>query len=62
MFGKNTALLPQNPPLVDSSTTEKNLLDFSELCRLDVYLHACRKSYVGSSNIDKYTNAQEVCR
>ena len=47
---------------MDSATTTKILLDFSELCRLGVYLHACRKCYVGSSNIDKNTNVQEVCR
>ena len=29
---------------------------------MDVYLHACCKFYIGSSNIDKNTSAQEVCR
>ena len=38
------------------------MLDFSELCHLDVYLHTCRKVNISSSNIDKNTNAQEVCR
>ena len=32
------------------------------MCRLDVYFHACHKFYVGSSNIDKNTTAQEACR
>ena len=62
VFGKNPILLPPNPTSVDSATTSKILLDFSELCRLDVYLRACRKFYVGSSNINKNTSVQEVCR
>ena len=62
IFGKNPVLLAPNPTLVDSSTTAKLLLDFSELYRLDVYLHVCYKYYVGSSNIDKNTSEQEVCR
>ena len=62
VFGKNSILLPPNPTSVDSATTSKILLDFSELCRLDVYLRACRKFYVGSSNINKNTSTQEVCR
>ena len=59
---ENPVLLPPNPTSVDSATAAKILLDFSELCHLDVYLHACRKFYVGSSNIDKNTSAQEVSR
>ena len=62
VFGKNPVLLPPNPTSVDSSTTAKLLLDFSELCQLNVYLHTYRKFYIGSSNIDKHTSAQEVCR
>ena len=62
IVGKNHVLLPPNPTSVDSATTTKLLLDFSELCPLDVYLHTCRKLYVGSSNIEKNTSAQEVCR
>ena len=62
VFGKNPVLLPTNPTSVDSSTTVKLLLDFIELCRLDVFLHACLKFYLGSSNIDKNTSAHEVCR
>ena len=61
-FCKNPVLLPPNLNSVDSSTTVKLLLDFSELCRLDVYLHVYYKFYVGSSNIDKNTSAPEVCR
>ena len=62
VFGKNPVLLPPNPTSVDSSTTAKLLLDFSELCHLDVYLYTYCKFYVGSSNIDKNTSAQEVFR
>ena len=53
LFSKNPALLPPNPTSVDSSTTAKLLLDFSELCRLVVNLYTYCKFYVGSSNIDK---------
>ena len=62
VFGKNPVLLPPNLTSVDSSTTAKFLLDFSELCRLDIYRHACRKFNVGGSKIDQHTSAQEVCR
>ena len=62
VFGKKPVLLPPNPTSVHSFTTVELLLNFSELCRLDVYLHACHKFYVDSSNIDKITSAQEVCR
>ena len=48
--------------MVNGSTTAKLLLDFSEICRLDVYLHACRNFYVGSFNIVKNNSAQEVYR
>jgi len=62
VFGKNPVLLPPNPTSIDSSTTSKLLLDFNKLCRLDVYLHAYHKFYVGSSNIDKNTSTQEIYR
>ena len=62
VFGKNPVLLPPNPTSVHSFTTVELLLNFSELCRLDVYLHVYHKIYVGSSNIDKNTSTPEVCR
>ena len=62
VFGKNPVLLPPNPTSINSSTTSKLLLDFNELCRLDLYLHAYRKFYVGNSKIDKNTSTQEIYR
>ena len=62
VFGKNSVLLPPNSTSLDSFTTAKLLLNSSELCRLDLYLHEYRKFYVGKSNIGKNTSAQEVCR
>ena len=58
VFGYKPVLLPPNPTSVASSTTANLLLNLSELCRLDVYLHVCRKFYVGSSNIDKNVSTQ----
>ena len=43
IIGKNPVLLPPNLTSLDSSTTATLMLNFSELCRLDVHLHTCRE-------------------
>ena len=60
-FGKNPILLPSNPTSSDITTTENLLLDFSDQCRLDVYMYACWKFYVGNAKVDKNTSMMEVC-
>ena len=62
VFGKYPVSLPPNPTSVDVSTTVKLLLNFSELCRLDVYLYAYRKFMSVVLILKKISNAQEVCR
>jgi len=62
IFGKNPVLLPSNPTSSNNTTTAKLLLDFSDQCRLDVYMYACRKFYVGTAKVDKHTSIMEVYR
>ena len=44
-FGTDPPILNANPvgSVHSSTTTAKQLLNFSDQCRLDVYLHACRE-------------------
>jgi len=55
-------LLPSNPTSTDGTATAKLLLEVSDQCRLDVYLHACRKFCVGNAKVDENTSTIEVCR
>jgi len=55
-------LIPVNPSDRDSSTTAKSMLDFVDQYRLDIYLRAYRRFYVGNATVDKYTSMLEVCR
>ena len=61
-FGKNSVLLPSNPTSPDNTTTAKLLLDFSDQCRLDVYMYAFRKFYVWNAKVDKTTSMMELCQ
>jgi len=62
VFDKDPMLMPANPSDRDSSTTAKSMLDFADQCRLDIYLNACRRCYVGNAMVDKDTSMLEVCR
>jgi len=62
VFGKDPMLIPANPSDRDSSTTAKSMLDFADQCRLDIYLYACCRFYVGNATVDKDTSILEVCR
>jgi len=55
-------LLPSKPTSIDGIVTAKLLLEFSDQCRLDIYLHVCRKFYVGNTKVDENTSMIEVCR
>ena len=61
-FGINPRLLPTNPSNIDSSHLQRNLRQFSDRCKLDIFLHLCMLDYVGSDSIDISLNVQEVCR
>ena len=52
-FGQEPELLPTNPIASGNTSNAKLLLDFSEQCRLDVYLHAYRKFYVVNNAVGK---------
>ena len=61
-FGVDPVILPANPTAADTTTTAKRLLEFSDQCRLDVYLHTRRKFYVGTVLVDESTSMMEVYR
>jgi len=61
-FGKDPLLLPSNPTSIDGTVTTKVLPEFSDQCRLDIYLHACCKFYVGNAKVDENTSMMKVCR
>ena len=45
-FGSNPVILPTVPTKPEHTNAAQLLLDLSDQCHLDVYLHACRKFYV----------------
>ena len=61
-FGSNPVILPTIPTKPEHTNAAQLLLDLSEQCRLDVYLNACRKFYVGTTIVDRTTSMMEVCR
>ena len=61
-FGVNPVILPTVPTKPEHQNAAKLLLDLSDQCRLDVYLDACRKFYVGTTSVDGTTSMMEVCR
>ena len=40
----------------------KILRDFSEHCKLDVFMNLCMLDYVGYEKVDISLNVQEICR
>ena len=63
-FGTDPPIINDAPvgKFNENNTTAKQLLEFSDQCRLDVYLHACREFYVGKAKVDKNASMREVCR
>ena len=52
MFGDKQTILPPKPGSQDSSAVTKSLYAYSEKRKLDVFLHMCRKYYVGNDIVD----------
>jgi len=61
-FGSDPVTPPTNPAISDKTATTNLFLNFSDQCRLDVYLHTCHKFYVGNTSVDTSTSMMEVCR
>ena len=60
-FEKTFGDKPLNPVSQYSSTALKRLYAYSEKCKLDVFLHMCRKYYMVHDSVDIYLSTQEVC-
>ena len=61
-FGTDPVILPTVPTVPDNTATAKILLVLSDQCLLDMYLHTCRKIYVGTTGVDESTSMMEICR
>ena len=46
-FGMNPRIMPMIPTGSDIHVIQKLLRDFSEACRLDIFMHLCMMDYVG---------------
>ena len=55
-FETDPVILPTVPTVPDNTATAKLLLDLSYQCRLNVYLHACRKFDAGMTGVDESTS------
>ena len=61
-FSSNPTLVPSKPIYTDNSSAMLLLHNFSEKCKLDVFMHLCILDYVGNDKVDPSLNAVEVCR
>ena len=61
-FGSNPTLLPSMPTHPDNGSAMLLLHNFSEKCKLDIFIHLCMLDYVGNDIVDPSLNVVEVCR
>ena len=51
-FGDDPDMLPERPWDSNVTVARKILHEYSEQCKLDIFIHLCQLDYVGESNID----------
>ena len=62
VFGDKPTIIPQNIVMLqDTTTTARSLYLFGEKCKLDVFMHMCRKYYVVHNSVDNSLIIQDVC-
>ena len=55
-------MLPSSPTkTVTDSSCHKTIRNYSDQCKLEIFLHLCQLNYVGLTNIDIGLNTLEVC-
>ena len=59
---KPKILSPNIDILQDSTSTAIIIYSLGENCKFDVFLHMCRKYYVGHDSIDTSLSVQDVSR
>ena len=55
-------MMSAKPTTNDGVTTQLLLIDYTNACKLDIFMNLCRLDYVGNIRVDKCLNVQEVCR
>ena len=61
-FGSSPTLMPSKPTDTDNDSTMLMLYNFSEKCKLDIFMHLRMLNYVGNEKFDLSLNVVEVCR
>ena len=61
-FGKNPRVLPMIPTGSDIHDIQNLLREFSDKCRLDIFMHQCMIDYVGNDKVDPTLHVQDVCK
>ena len=63
VFGdKPTTIDPDIITSQYTTSTARRLYFFVKNCKLDVFLHMCRKYYVGYDSVDNSLSVQDLCR
>ena len=61
-FGALLYILQENPTHNNTESTSSLLQDYSEKCKLDIFMNLCMWDYVGNNTVDTTLNVQEICR
>ena len=61
-FGNKPVILPSNPMQANNTGVKDKLREYSDKCKLDIYLNLCEQDYVGDDFVDNALNSQEICR
>ena len=62
IFGALLYILPEQLNHNNTESTRLLLQDYSEKCKLDIFMNLCMWDYVGNDTVDTTLNVQEVCR
>ena len=61
-FGAHPKLLPTNPIGLDTRIIQRLLREYSEKCKLEIFMHLCMLDYVGDDRVDQSLHINEVSR
>ena len=60
-FGTHPIILPSSPTSTKSESCLSVIQEYSDLCKLSIYMYLCRLNYVGNATVDTSLNTLEVC-
>ena len=61
-FGKAPVMLHTSPTKMTTvKSCQTTLREYSDICKLEIFLHLCQLNYVGQANVDVSLNTLDIC-